>query len=73
MPNHEEIKCPRCGSPFECKMGSITICHCSDVHLSREQMAFISEHWQGCLCHACLLEIKTLLPENPSYRARALN
>ncbi len=62
MPNHEVITCPRCGSKFECKMGSITICHCSDVHLSKDQQAYISEHWQGCLCHQCLLELKATLP-----------
>lgn len=64
MPSHEEISCPRCGASFQCKMGSITICHCSEVRLTKEQVAYLSEHWQGCLCHQCLLELKETLPKS---------
>ncbi len=63
MPTHEEVLCPRCNAGFECKSGSITICHCSDIALNRDQMAYIAERWQSCLCHQCLLELKASLPE----------
>jgi hypothetical protein len=37
-------------------MGSITICHCSDVELTKDQSALLAEKWQSCLCHQCLIE-----------------
>ncbi len=58
MPKHEIIACPRCGKLFECKIGSYFICHCSDIHLTREQAAYLAMKWEGCLCHNCLLTIK---------------
>ncbi|MEM1402765.1 MAG: cysteine-rich CWC family protein [Pseudomonadota bacterium] len=60
MPNHEDVSCPRCGSVFQCKVGSITICHCSDVSLSDLQKAYISEHWDSCLCPQCLFDIQAM-------------
>lgn len=54
---HEPVNCPRCGSEFLCKPGSITLCHCFDVKLSPEQQEWIAERWQGCLCGACLREV----------------
>ncbi len=67
MPSHEMINCPRCGAEFECKLGSILICHCSDVHLSKELQAHLAEHWQSCLCHRCLVEIKESFSEKEDY------
>ena len=58
MEKHELIECPRCGVFFECKQGSILICHCSKVKLSREQIAYLAENWDGCLCHDCLVSVK---------------
>ncbi|MEM0953421.1 MAG: cysteine-rich CWC family protein [Pseudomonadota bacterium] len=66
MPRHEQIQCPRCGQEFECKLGSITICHCSEVKLSAEQRSYIAERWDRCLCHTCLLEIKALFDDPPA-------
>ncbi|MEZ5525500.1 MAG: cysteine-rich CWC family protein [Pseudomonadales bacterium] len=60
MCEHDKRCCPRCGAGFECKMGSILICHCSDVQLSEQQTDFIAEHWADCLCHDCLLEISAM-------------
>ncbi|WP_103654385.1 cysteine-rich CWC family protein [Agarilytica rhodophyticola] len=60
MPKHETIVCPRCLKDFECKMGSILICHCSDIHLSDKQRAFIAERWDRCLCNSCLKEISEM-------------
>jgi hypothetical protein len=58
MCKHEEKKCPRCQSPFECKVGDIGNCHCSAVKLSAEERNFIEERYRDCLCHNCLLELK---------------
>jgi len=54
MSLHQVVNCPRCGASFECKMGSIAICHCSQVMLTDEQKEYIADQWDGCLCHACL-------------------
>lgn len=62
MPCHEVITCPKCGSKFECKLGSITICDCMDVNLSKEQNAYLAEHWQSCLCPKCLVGLKESVP-----------
>ncbi|MEM1112121.1 MAG: cysteine-rich CWC family protein [Pseudomonadota bacterium] len=58
MPEHEHVRCPRCHKPFECKVGSILICHCSEVALTRDERAYIAERWDGCLCRECLLEVR---------------
>lgn len=58
MPRHESKQCPRCGKTFECKMGDITHCHCSDIKLSEEVMEFISMRYEDCLCHQCLIDLK---------------
>ncbi len=70
MPHHEDTACPRCGSIFECKMGSITLCHCSEAQLSKDQMAYIAERWQGCLCHQCLLDIEKSTPKKLDARQK---
>ncbi len=57
MPEHAESECPRCGEEFVCKLGSYFLCDCSDIQLSREQAAYLSEYWEECLCCKCLLEI----------------
>lgn len=36
-------------------MGSITLCHCSQVKLTEPEQAAIAQRWDGCLCHLCLL------------------
>jgi|GEM_PF-2354596 len=58
LPKHETTAYPCCGHVFECKLGSVLICHCSDVQLSPEQLDYIADKWDGCLCHSCLLNIK---------------
>lgn len=60
MPAHESVACPKCGQQFECKMGSILLCHCNDVKLSKTQQAYIADNWEGCLCHACLLAVSAM-------------
>jgi len=59
MCKHEEKNCPRCGTGFECKVGSITECQCYGIVLSSEERAFIEEHYNNdCLCRRCLIELK---------------
>lgn len=62
MAGHEHVICPRCHTGFECKSGSVLLCHCSQVTLSDEHKAFIAERWDGCLCHPCLLAVSNIKP-----------
>ena len=54
MNKHEEKKCPRCGSLFECKAGTISQCQCTFVNMGAEQRAYIAERYHDCLCNTCL-------------------
>ncbi len=56
---HEEKICPRCGTGFECKLGSITECQCYGIALNNEERAFIEVRYNDCLCRNCLLELKS--------------
>lgn len=58
MPHHETRKCPRCGKPFECKVGHIAACQCSAVSLTHEERAFIENRYLDCLCSNCLQSMK---------------
>lgn len=58
MPKHESKQCARCKSLFECKSGSIMLCQCQTVVLSAEQLEFISQQYEDCLCSRCLLELR---------------
>ncbi|MES2004541.1 MAG: cysteine-rich CWC family protein [Bacteroidota bacterium] len=54
MPQHETRKCPRCTKNFECKVGNIAECQCSQVSLTHEERVFIEEKYIDCLCSQCL-------------------
>jgi hypothetical protein len=58
MGANEENSCPRCGNPFICKPGDIANCLCYAITLNGEERAFIGERYTGCLCYACLKELK---------------
>lgn len=58
MSLHEIKYCPRCSSAFECKPGNITQCQCFDVQLSRQELEFIKEIYDDCVCKNCLIELK---------------
>jgi len=58
MCNHEEKKCSRCKSSFECRVGNIVQCQCYGIALNVEERAFIEERYNDCLCRDCLLELK---------------
>ncbi|WP_183556649.1 cysteine-rich CWC family protein [Mucilaginibacter sp. SP1R1] len=55
---HEIIRCERCEAPFECKANSFTKCQCSTVQLSLNEVQYVSELYDGCLCASCLLLIQ---------------
>ncbi len=65
MCQHEQKYCPRCSKPFECKVGSILLCHCSQVILTDEQQNFIGQQYEDCLCINCLAEIKNIIMAAP--------
>ena len=50
--------CPRCAGRFACMAGTGMPCHCGEVALNAAQRAYIAAHWDGCLCHRCLLAVK---------------
>ncbi len=58
MNKHEIKNCPRCNSEFECKVGSVLLCHCSSVTLSEEQVKYLRSRYDDCLCHDCLLQVR---------------
>ncbi len=59
MPEHERKPCAACGTTFECKLGSITICHCFDIPINRDESVYLSNNYDDCLCHECLITAKT--------------
>jgi hypothetical protein len=58
MAKHEIIPCERCGAPIECKANSYTKCQCSVVHLDLNEVQYISENYDSCLCAKCLFELQ---------------
>lgn len=58
MSLHESKQCPRCHSPFECKVGNISQCQCSGISLSDEEKRQIALNYTDCLCRNCLIEIQ---------------
>ncbi|SFC82881.1 Acyl-CoA hydrolase [Flexibacter flexilis DSM 6793] len=73
MASHETKYCTACRNAFECKAGSITLCHCYAVPLDAAERAYISERYADCLCNACLLEIKNQLIRMSEYEQRVKN
>ena len=58
LPKHETKDCPRCNKEFECKSGSILLCQCQTVVLSPEQLEYIANQYDDCLCAKCLVEVR---------------
>lgn len=50
--------CPRCKTLFECQHDNLSDCHCGTVTLDKQQLAYIGNHYNNCLCNSCLQEIK---------------
>lgn len=62
--------CPRCGAHFECRHNQLLECHCVSVVLDERQREYIGQHYDGCLCHACLLDIQAgfyAMAVNPAF------
>jgi cysteine-rich CWC protein len=58
MCKHEEKYCPRCQTPFVCKVGDITQCQCYGLKMTADEKAYIEGRYSDCLCRNCLLELK---------------
>ncbi len=59
MAHHESKYCQRCDTQFECKVGTIAICQCSTVTLSKEERGHIEQKYDDCLCANCLKVLRT--------------
>ena len=57
-PRHKTKNSQRCGKEFECKSGPILLCQCQTVELGLEQLEYISERYDDCLCASCLLALR---------------
>lgn len=58
MTKHEIIPCDRCGDSIECKANSFTKCQCSVVQLNLNEVQYIAENYEGCMCAKCLVELQ---------------
>ena len=59
MNKHEQKYCPRCTATFECKVGNITQCQCSNIILKGEEQTYISTLYDDCLCAACIIAVRS--------------
>jgi hypothetical protein len=48
--------CPRCAAAFECRSGG---CWCTDLSLSATKLEWLKQHYENCLCPACLARIES--------------
>ncbi|AHF16273.1 cysteine-rich CWC family protein [Niabella soli] len=64
MCQHEDKYCPCCKQPFECKVGSILLCQCSQIKLTAAERDFIGEQYDDCLCSKCMLKMKERYHKN---------
>ncbi|PKD21656.1 hypothetical protein APR41_01330 [Salegentibacter salinarum] len=69
---HEEKYCPRCKTAFECKVGSIQLCQCADIKLDNEELEYIRDLYENCLCASCMKELKTEF-HNRNYQDKLKN
>jgi hypothetical protein len=51
---HEVKICEKCQAHFECKMGDVNRCQCSEVEISDHTLAFLEQTDFDCLCKNCL-------------------
>lgn len=58
MNKHEIISCERCRTRMECKANSYTKCQCSTIQLTLNEVQYVSECYEGCLCARCLKELQ---------------
>ncbi|TGM57487.1 hypothetical protein EHQ91_01135 [Leptospira biflexa] len=53
-PKHEEKICPNCLRIFECKVGSIQLCQCTKVNLTKAESEYLANQYHDCLCFQCM-------------------
>jgi hypothetical protein len=58
MNKHEIIRCERCGTSMECKANANAKCQCGTVQLNLNEVQYIGENYEGCMCSVCLVELK---------------
>lgn len=68
MEKHEKKYCPRCQTPFECKVGSILLCQCASVTLTEAERNYLQQTYSDCLCANCMKELKTEFHNNSSKK-----
>lgn len=59
MIKHEQRNCPRCDAEFECKVGSILLCQCTEAILTEEERDYVISLYDDCLCASCLSMLKS--------------
>lgn len=52
--------CQRCKKPFGCQMAKISQCQCNKVSLSPSLRAWLTKHFENCLCLSCLSQLKEI-------------
>lgn len=58
MTKHEIISCERCCRRVECKANAFLKCQCNTVELNLNEVQYVSENFEGCLCAFCLADLK---------------
>ncbi len=48
--------CSRCSSTFVCREDRTEVCHCTHIYLFSGVREYLSDNYEGCLCHQCLKE-----------------
>ncbi|TGK87704.1 hypothetical protein EHQ24_00345 [Leptospira noumeaensis] len=66
---HDEKLCPNCNRSFECKVGSISLCQCTKVYLSREERDYLAAQYSDCLCYQCMETLAFEYRITKSYKA----
>jgi len=57
---HEPKECPRCQAVFECKVGDVANCQCSEVAVTEATQNFLDKTQYDCLCKSCLAKINEM-------------
>jgi hypothetical protein len=61
MNKHELKNCKRCSTSFECKVGDISNCECSEIILNKDTKKFLEKTAFDCICKKCLIELNHLV------------
>jgi Cysteine-rich CWC len=57
--NENTLRCPRCGSSFDCGAADLsTPCACKAVALDATALVALRQRYAGCLCVTCLRDIQ---------------